>query len=198
MKEHKTEYQAAKAEFEFLVQELIARISSWDENLPFQEPKNCIFRLNRDVRFSDNKKPYKENFGAFISYGGKKSGLPGYYLHLSPKEIFVAGGVWMPEASELLKLRKHISSTGEELEKIVSSKSFKSVFGNLEDEQKLKRPPKGFEDTNPYIEFLKLKSFIVSTPLSQKEAVAPGFGKIIEKNFKLMKPLNAYLLDALK
>ena len=82
MHAHKDEYLLAKKEFEFLVQELIVRIGEWDKRLPMLEVKNCVFRFNRDTRFSDNKNPYKENFGTFISYGGKKSSLPGYYFHL--------------------------------------------------------------------------------------------------------------------
>lgn len=196
MKANKEEYLSAKAEFEFLVQELITRIGEWDTNLPFQEPKTCIFRLNRDVRFSDNKKPYKENFGAFISYGGKKSGLPGYYIHISPKEIFVAGGVWMPESDQLSRIRKYISEHGSELHKIVNQKTFKTSFGALEDDQKLKRPPKGFDPENPFVEYLKFKSFVVSRNLSPKDAVGPGFGKLVDKSFRPMKDLNGFLLRA--
>jgi uncharacterized protein (TIGR02453 family) len=197
MHAHKDEYLEAKSEFDTLVQELIARISSWDSRLPYLEPKNCTFRLNRDIRFSDNKKPYKENFGAFMGYGGKKGGLPGYYFHLSPKEIFVAGGIWMPEAPELLKIRRYISENGDEFEKILANKAFNKTFGQLENENALKRPPKGFYAENPYIEFLKLKSFIVSKPISAKDAVKPGLGKIIEKDFKIIKSLNDFLFTGL-
>jgi uncharacterized protein (TIGR02453 family) len=195
---HKDEYLEAKSEFDTLVQELIARISSWDSRLPYLEPKNCTFRLNRDIRFSDNKKPYKENFGAFMGYGGKKGGLPGYYFHLSPKEIFVAGGIWMPETPELLKIRRYISENGEELEKIVQNKGFKKAFGELENENALKRPPKGFDSKSPYLHFLKLKNYIVSKPITVMDAINPGLGKMIEKDFKTIKPLNEFLMEALK
>lgn len=198
MREHKDEYLEAKSEFEFLVQELITRINMWENRLPFLEPKNCTFRLNRDVRFSDNKKPYKENFGAFISYGGKKGNLPGYYIHLSPKEIFVAGGVWMPEAPDLMKVRRHIAHHGNELEKILSNKAFKKSFSGLEQSSALKRPPKGFEADQPYIDLIKLKSFVVSKVLTSKDAMSPSFGKSVDKEFKLMKPLNDFFLEALK
>ena len=198
MHAHKDEYLAAKKEFEFLVQEIIARISSWDSKLPFLEPKQCIFRLNRDIRFSDNKDPYKGNFGAYFGYGGKKGGLPGYYFHLSPKEIFVAGGMWMPEPDQLLKIRRFISENGDDLQAILKNKNFKNTFGALSTESALKRPPKGFDPENPHIEILKLKNFIVSKNLTAEEALKPGFGKVIEKNFKLMKPLNDFLMEALK
>lgn len=197
MHAHKDEYLAAKKEFEFLVQELITRISSWDSRLPFLEPKQCIFRFNRDTRFSDNKSPYKENFGAFFSYGGKKSDLPGYYLHVSPKEIFVAGGVWMPEAESLLKIRRHIVESGDELQAIIKNKNFKKAFTALSTEQVLKRPPKGFSPDDPNVELLKLKSFTVSKPIELEEIFKPGFGKIVDREFRLMKPFNEYLYQAM-
>ena len=196
MHAHKSEYVGAKEEFEFLVQELIVRISSWDKRLPHLEPKSCIFRLNRDVRFSDNKKPYKDNFGAYFAYGGKKGNLPGYYLHLSPKEIFVAGGIWMPEASDLIKIRRYISRNGKELEKILNSKAIKGNFGELNTDYVLKRPPKGFSD-DPFVELLKFKSFTLSKSLNKKDALAPGFGKLVDKNFKLLQPFNEFMAKAI-
>lgn len=198
MHAHKEEYLGAKKEFEFLVQELIFRIGEWDSRLSHLEPKQCIFRLNRDVRFSDNKKPYKENFGAFMAYGGKKSGLPGYYLNIDPTNFFVAGGIWMPEADKLLKIRRYILEHGDELEKILKDKKFKKLFGSLSTEASLKRAPKGFPADHPYGEFLKLKSFTVSSPLTLKDITAPGLGKKLDPYFKAMKPLNDFLYEAQK
>lgn len=197
MHAHKDEYLAAKKEFEFLTQELIMRMREWDDKLPFLEPKNCTFRLNRDVRFSDNKKPYKENFGTFMAYGGKKGNLPGYYLHLSPKEIFVAGGLWMPEPDTLKDIRRHIMEEGDELEKILNDKKLKKVFKALDTQYLLKRPPKGFSAENPYIELLKYKSFTMSAPLTIEDALKPGFGKKVDQMFQLLKPFNHFFANAL-
>lgn len=198
MHAHKDMYVGAKEEFAFLTQELITRVKEWETNLPYLEPKNCVFRFNRDIRFSDNKNPYKENFGAFMGYGGKKSSLPGYYIHVSPKEIFVAGGVWMPEAEELKTIRREIMETGDEFLKILNDKKFKKEFGGLDETYKLKRPPKGFSADNKYIELLKYKSFTVSSPLTLEDALKPGFGKLIDAKFKLMRPFNQYLNEAMK
>ena len=196
MHAHKSEYLAAKKEFEFLVQELLFRLREWDQKIPDLEVKDCVFRINRDTRFSDNKKPYKENFACFISYGGKKSHLPGYYFHFSPKEIFLAGGVWMPEPEHLARIRRHIAEHGDELKAILSQKRFKKTFGSLRSDEVLKRPPKGYSEDHPYIEFLKHKSFIVSHPLSQAEVLKPGLGKNLEAKFKVMKPFNEFLAKA--
>ena len=198
MHAHKDEYLAAKKEVEFLAQELITRISSWDSKLPYLEPKHCMFRFNRDIRFSDNKNPYKENFGVFFAYGGKKGGLPGYYLNIAPKDIFVAGGVWMPEADQLLKIRRHIVESGDELQKVLKDKNFKKSFTSLSTDQSLKRPPKGFDANDPNVDFLKLKSFTVSKSLPLEDVFRPGFGKLVEKEFKLMKPLNEFLYEGMK
>lgn len=198
MHAHKDEYLGAKKEFEFLTQELITRASEWESKLPYLEPKHCTFRFNRDTRFSDNKNPYKENFGAFIAYGGKKGGLPGYYLNLAPKDLFVAGGVWMPEADQLKNVRQYLANEGDELVKILSDKKFKKIFPQMDTDHVLKRPPKGFEANHPYVELLKFKSFTVSAPLSLEEAFKPGFGKIVDQHFKLMRPFNQFFLEALK
>lgn len=198
MHAHKELYLGAKEEFAFLTQELITRMSEWEPSLPYLEPKNCVFRFNRDTRFSDNKNPYKENFGAFMAYGGKKGGLPGYYIHLSPKEIFVAGGVWMPEAEQLKTIRRSIMEDGDELLKILNDKKFKKVFSGMDEDHKLKRPPKGFNADNKYIELLKYKSFTISAPLTLEDALKPGFGKLIDSKFKLMRPFNQFLNEAMR
>lgn len=198
MHAHKDLYLGAKEEFAFLTQELITRMNEWESNLPYLEPKNCVFRFNRDIRFSDNKNPYKENFGAFMGYGGKKSSLPGYYIHVSPKEIFVAGGVWMPEPEELKTIRRDIMESGDELLDILNDKKFKKEFGSLDETYKLKRPPKGFNPDNKYIELLKFKSFTISSALTLDQAMKPGFGKLIDSKFKLMKPFNQYFYQMMK
>lgn len=198
MHAHKEEYLEARKEFEFLVQELIVRLSQWDGRFETLEPKNCIFRFNRDIRFSDNKKPYKENFAAFFAPGGKKSPLPGYYISVSPKEIFVGGGLWHPEADKLLQIRRYIRENGDELKAIESSKKFKSTYGSLSGEDTLKRAPKGFDPDYPHAEYIKLKSFVASTEFTQADALGKGFGQKIDKVLKELKPLNTFLAEAIK
>jgi uncharacterized protein (TIGR02453 family) len=161
------------------------------------EIKDCTFRFNRDIRFSNNKNPYKENFGAFFSYGGKKGNQPGYYLHVSPKESFLAGGVWLPEAGELLSIRRYLVKNGNKLDKILKDKKFKKVFGELNTDYVLKRPPKGFYEDTPHIEFLKYKSFTVSSSLTLEQILKPGFGKYVDQHFKILKPYNYFLADAI-
>lgn len=198
MHAHKDEFLAARAEFDFLVQEVIARISTWDEKMPLLEPKETTFRFNRDIRFSDNKKPYKENFASYIGYDGKKGILPGYYLHISPTEVFVAGGLWYPEADELVLVRRAIDQQGEDLQKILSEKKFRKTFGELTSENALKRVPKGFSSDHEFGELLKLKSFVVRKEFSVKDVTEKGFGKKVDEAFRLMKPFNHFLRDIIK
>jgi uncharacterized protein (TIGR02453 family) len=197
MHAHKDEYLAAKKEFEFLVQELIFRLKEWDWKLPDLEVKDCMFRFNRDTRFSDNKNPYKENFAAFFAYGGKKAGRPGYYFHVAPKEIFLAGGLWMPEPDKLTNIRRHILDHGDELKAILSDKKFKKVFAGLDADHVLKRPPKGFPTSHEHGDLLKFKSFTVSAGMNESDALKPGFGKAIDKQLQLIKPFNTFLDEAL-
>jgi len=197
MKANKEEYLEARKEFEFLVQEIIVRISQWDDRFSYLEPKNCIFRFNRDIRFSDNKNPYKENFAAFFGIGGKKSELPGYYISISPKEIFAGGGLWHPEADKLIKIRRYISRHGDELTRIVNNKKFIATFGGLSDEDTLKRVPRGFDSDHKYADFLKLKSIVASQVFHTSAALEKDFGKKIDKALKELKPLNDFLHKAL-
>jgi uncharacterized protein (TIGR02453 family) len=198
MHAHKDEYLTAKKEFEFLVQEIIARVSMWDEKLPMLEPKDTMFRFNRDIRFSENKKPYKENFGSYISYDGKKGKLPGYYLHVSPTEVFVAGGLWYPGPDELSLVRKALAEHGDVFEKILSEKKFKRSFGELSTEHTLKRIPKGYSPDHEYAGFLKLKSFTVQKSFSIADVTTKGFGKKVDEAFRTMKPMNHFLRDLIK
>lgn len=197
MKSHKEEYLEARKEFEILVQEVIVRLSQWDEKFQYLEPKNCIFRFNRDIRFSDNKNPYKENFAAFFAAGGKKSYLPGYYVSISPKEIFVGGGLWHPESDKLIKVRRFIGEHGDELVKILKDKKFKKTFGEISTEDTLKRVPRGFETDHPYADYIKLKSFVASKDFSPKEALEKNFGQKIDKAMQDLKPFNDFFKKAL-
>lgn len=198
MKAHKEKYFEARKEFEFLVQEIVVRLSQWDERFSYLEPKDCIFRFNRDIRFSDNKNPYKENFAAFFGIGGKKSELPGYYISVSPKEIFAGGGLWHPEKDKLLKVRRYMAQNGEELTRIVKNKKFISTFGSLSNEDMLKRVPKGFDPEHEYADYLKLKSIVVSQDFPASAAMEKGFGQKVDKAFKEIKPLNDFLHNALR
>lgn len=179
------------------VEILLKEMTEIEPELSAFKPKDCVFRQNRDIRFSANKDPYKTNFGVYFSPGGKKSPGPGYYLQIQPGNSFLAGGIWMPEADTLKKIRKEIDYSGAELERIENDPEFKKLFKGIEGE-KLKTSPRDYEADHPYIEYLKLKSFTVSHPISDKAVDSGAFLTFAMDGFRRMKPFNDFLRQAIE
>jgi uncharacterized protein (TIGR02453 family) len=195
---NKKEFEQAKNEFLHLVTELLTRISRFDKSMVEIQAKDCVFRIYRDVRFSNDKTPYKNHFGAFISTKGKKSNGPGYYIHLQPGgHSFIGGGIYMPESDMLAKIRQEIDYNGQKLNDILETPSFKVYFPSLWSEDKLSRPPKGYEASHPFIDYLKLKSFIVSYPIPDKQLEQGKVVDLAEKVFEQQFSLHEFLREAL-
>lgn len=197
MDANKKWYQDTRSEFLEDVAVLLKGIGEWEPELLVFKPKDCVFRQNRDIRFSANKIPYKNNFGAYFSPKGKKSEGPGYYLQVQPGNSFVAGGIWMPMAETLKKIRKEIDYSGAELTKIESDPAFKSFFGKIEGE-KLKTSPRDYEADHEFIDYLRLKSFTVSSKISDRDIESGNFITIALENFQKMKPLQEFLYRAIE
>ncbi|HKL07291.1 MAG TPA: DUF2461 domain-containing protein, partial [Bacteroidales bacterium] len=136
--EHKPIYQILRKQFEQLIAQTILAIAQFDDSVKTIEPKQCIFRINRDIRFSKDKSPYKNNFGAFIAPGGRNSGLAGYYIHLEPDNCLLAGGIYMPPPDRLKAVRTEIFENTEEFKKIIHHKNFKKHFGKIISDKMLK------------------------------------------------------------
>lgn len=195
---NRDKYEAAKNDVEVNTAEMLKNIRSFDKRIPSDlEARKCMFRIYRDVRFSKDKRPYKNNIGAHVQPGGKKAHGCGYYMHIEAGGAFLAGGIWQPEAPELAKIRQEIDYNWEEFRKIVANKTFRKYFGDLTQEDKLAREPKGYPKDHPAIEYLKLKSFTVSTVLTDKEIMSKNFQKNAKEIFKAMLPLNLFLQRAL-
>ena len=190
-------YEHAKENYLDFVGEILGRMKKIDTSLTDLEPKQCVFRINRDVRFSKNKEPYKTNMGASFSKGGKKVQCAGYYFHLEPGASFIGGGFWMPMAPELNKIRQEIDYGFEEFNKIINKKKFKTSFGSLSENEKLTRPPKGYEAENPAIELLKLKSFVVMTEVTDAELTSKELVNKVVDHFETMMPLIDFLNKAI-
>lgn len=178
--------------------DLIGRIAKFDPAVAGIDPKTCVFRIYRDVRFSKDKSPYKTNLGAFIAPGGKKAMLPGYYFHVQPKMFFSAAGKHMPDNAELLRIRNYIAAHTKDFFKIVEAKKFAERFGGFHAGEKLSKPPKGFDAAHPAIEFLKLKSFTVGEEFSEKEALSKEYPKMLAESFRAAFPLVEFLRSALR
>ncbi len=156
-----------------------------------------MFRLNRDVRFSKDKSPYKTNFGIAFSIGGKKTINAGFYVHIDNKNSFVGGGIWMPMPEQLAKIRQEIDYESKTFLKIINDKTFKKSFPQIEGE-KLKNPPKGYTVDNEMLEFLKLKSFTIGKKISDKELLSKEFTEIVCAEFKTMFPFIDFLNKAVE
>ena len=194
---NKDRYLEAKEEHEIFIDKIIKGIAKFDKKIsPDMKAKECVFRIYKDVRFSKDKTPYKTNFGASMSPGGKKSLIAGYYLHAEPGASFLAGGVWMPEPDMLNAIRQEIDYNPDPFFKILNSASFKKYFKGLDDEGKLKTAPKGFDKEHPHLEILKNKHFLVSHHFSDKEMNDPDADKLIIAAFKAMHPFLEYLREA--
>lgn len=198
---HRKEYDAAKADFATLVNAIILRHGEKDISIADRPVKECLFRINRDVRFSKDKAPYKSNFGASIKRDGKKSLYAGYYLHIEPGgNSFIGGGLWMPEPDSLKKVRQEIDYCLEEFSGIVTHKKFVKIYNGLEngDDLKLSRPPKGYDDSNPGIEYLKYKSFIASCAVSDEDITGKGLEKKVLEAFETIQPLLQFINRSLE
>ena len=195
---NKPRYLEAKQGFEDFVSALLKEFTKFDEGLGNLDPKKLPFRIYRDVRFSKDKSPYKVNMGAGFSPNGKLVQEPGYYIHIEPgNKSFVAGGIYMPDAPNLSKIRQEIDYNSERLLKVMKSKSFKKIYDGFDDFDKLKTMPKGYAKDHPQIEILKLKSFIVSKSFTDKEVLDKKFVSKVAASAKEIKPLNDFIRDAI-
>jgi uncharacterized protein (TIGR02453 family) len=195
---NRKQYESAKNDFALFVQELIEAHGKKDKSIAHLTAKDCMFRINRDVRFSKDKSPYKTNMGAFINPGGKKAITAGYYIHFEPGGSFAGGGLYMPMPPELSKVRQEIDYNLSDFNKIICSKKFKTVYKDLDKsaEYMLSRVPKGYEPNNPAADYLKLKSFVAVISLKNADITTPGFKKQILTAFETLQPLNEFLNKA--
>lgn len=192
--ENKDRYEATKAEFEQISNSLILEISKFDEEIKHVAVKDCIFRIYRDTRFSNDKTPYKTHYGVFIAAGGgRKSVRGGYYFHLEPGKCFVAAGVWCPPPEVLKALRQSVYDNIDEFREIRLQTEFSKYFSDFYQEDKLKTAPKGFPKEFPEIELLKLKHYMVEYKLSDQILSNENFVSKVAEIFKAAHPLNVFL-----
>ena len=195
--ENKKRYEAARKNYTAFLDELLEEMAAFEPVALDQKGKDLLFRIYRDVRFSHDKRPYKDHFGAYIAEGGRKSIYPGYYLHLAANNSFVAGGLWMPPSDYLKAVRQEIDYNLDEFKSIVEGEDFKKRFGSISGEQ-LKNIPKGYDKENPAIEYLRYKSWNAVMPLTDRTVLSSNFRDVVLEAFKAVKPLNDFLMEPLK
>ncbi len=197
---HRKDYQSAYADFFDTVVQLLAGVSAFDDEIASSglDPKSCIMRINRDIRFSKDKSPYKTNFFVFIARDGRKSPFGGYYFHLEPGASFAGGGIYMPEPAVLDQVRRQIDLHFSEWKALVSEKTFSSQFPEgVLPSGKLSRPPKGFDASSPAVEYLKYKGFYTQRFFSDKEVISAEFTDELLRVFRTVQPLVGFINDAL-
>jgi uncharacterized protein (TIGR02453 family) len=195
---NKPRYDILRAEFLEVVTKLIADISKFDPAVAHCNPKKALFRINRDMRFSHDKSPYKTTFSAAITASGLKKpsqgGGPAYYFHVDANGILlIAGGEYIPPPDRLRKIRQHVINDAAGFGKLLKNKKLNDAFGGLQEEGKLSRPPKGFDADAPHIESIKLKSFIAWQEVNLKKKIPADLGKELASDFKNVYPLIAWL-----
>lgn len=193
---NKKHHESIKSDMLTFLGRIIPEISLFDPEVTAIQPKDCIFRIYRDIRFSNDKTPYKTHIGAFISKTGRKGNNPGYYIHLEPGQSFLAGGLYMPPPELLKAVRNEIYFNTGEFRAIISQPDFIEYFGKLDDFDKLTRPPKGFEADWPDIDLLKYKSYVVSHHVKDNAFEKATPEDLILPVFKALYPLNAFLQRA--
>ena len=196
---HRAEYDAARAEFERGAQLAIGRIAEFDPEIAHVTVKDATYRFYRDTRFSPDKSPYKNHFGAYINAHGKKALRGGYYIHLEPGGCMVAvGNYWLP-TNILTSCRNEIMGNTEEWLRCVESRAFKTYYGAPEDVApeapqgfglaKLKTCPAGFPKDWPYVRYLRLKDYCAWHRVDDDFFEGDGWLDDIEKMFRAAKPM---------
>ena len=184
---NRARYEAAKKELELLAKALLEQVQTF-QDLGKTEVKDCIFRINRDVRFSKNKAPYKNNLSLAIGPGGRHSGRIDYYLHIQPGgESFLGGGMWAPEPKQLAKYRQEIDYNADQLKQIIEAPAFKAYFPEVFGDS-IKTTPKGYSADHPHIELLRRKQLFFMHRFADNELQNPDFAAEVSQGIKTMKP----------
>lgn len=192
-------YDTIKVNMTALVTSIITNFSDIDKDLKVLTAKDCMFRISRDIRFSKDKTPYKNNLGAFFNKGGKKINLAGYYIHIEPGKSFIGGGLYMPMADALKKVRQEIDYNLDEFKSIVEGTMFKNFYtdGLEMKEFSLVGAPKGYDKNQVGIEYLRLKSFVATKALTDKDITSETLLKTITKAFETLMPMVKFLNRAI-
>ncbi|MFC0425195.1 DUF2461 domain-containing protein [Chryseobacterium scophthalmum] len=190
--DNKNLFLEAQSDFQDFTEELISEMGKFDETILKLDAKKSLLRIYRDTRFSKDKTPYKNYFGASLGMG-KINTKAGFYLHVQPGKSFLGSGIYLPDSPVLKEIRKEISLFKDDFLKAIDDKDFKKYYGGLDQEHKLKNVPQGFEKEDPMGEFLKLKSFIGVHNITNKDLSDKNAVKNISKIFEAAKPLNDFL-----
>ena len=194
---NKKAYDKARGAFTTLLEDLIARFAVVD-TFPDLTPASIMYRINRDVRFSNDKSPYKLNMSAVFGAQGRKTELGrSYYFSVEPDETLVASGVYFPSSAHLKRIREGIAENSAPLRKIIKAKRFTETFGKMEGEQ-LKSAPKGYDKTHPEIDLLRYKQFMATRYFPDEAVTADDFADQILDTMAAARPFAGYFAAILE
>lgn len=190
--------QQVKAPFTALVQEVIDKMFDKDPTLLIT-PSEAIFRINRDIRFSADKSPYKLHMGAVVGRGGKKdtANPAGIYFEIGAKGLSLASGVYMPDKQGITNIRDHMAANPERFAKIIQHKKLKDTWGSLQGEQQ-KRVPAEYKEALEKNPLIANKQFYLWKEYKQKEALQEDLAAFIVQHYEIARPLTDFLSEALK
>jgi uncharacterized protein (TIGR02453 family) len=194
---YKSRYQDALEQFRQFTGELLAGITVFDPSVGDLVPRDTIFRIYKDVRFSKDKSPYKTHFGCWMAKGGRKSTDAGYYFHLEPENSFMAAGVWMPPKEQLKLIRQEIVYQPEAYLKIINHPLILKNYERGGKEDMLKKGPADFPKDTPMLEEIKYKHYVYSRNYSDKDLLEKGFPARVVKDYRGLNPLVNYLNHAM-
>ena len=185
-----------KEPFAAFVGELIARVKETDKRIEIQ-PKDAIFRIYRDTRFSKDKTPYKTNVSAVISPGGRKDATNlGLYIEMNPEHIRVYSGAYMLDKAQLEDIRYHIANNLEKFDKLLNEKSFKDNFGTIRGEQN-KRLPKELREAGDLQNLIYNKQFYWFTELDPELATHPELPQLVMDKYHACGNMRAFIAEGL-
>ena len=189
---HRDEYEASKQTMAAIAEQLIAGVAAFDPRCAGLQVKDCIYRINRDIRFSQDKRPYKDWHGIYICPKGKKSGMAGYYVHFEPisNTFFVCGGLYNPTKEVLQSVREEIMLEPENFHQAILScgPDFR-----LNWDAALKHMPVGYNESDPHSEYYRLKSYEIYKSLSIDDVLADDFLPKAISSLKRCHPFNELL-----
>ncbi len=189
---NKQRYEESRDQMLFLTGVMLQEISKFDPEVSTVSPGDCLFRIYRDIRFSQDKTPYKTHMGSYMAAGGRKSQRAGYYLHIEPGNSLVSGGIWCPDVNPLKAIRTEIQDNPDEFKEILNDKEFQKYFKEIEGE-KLKAAPKGFDKEFKDVDLLKYKSYAFSTPVPDEQLLNGDFVGYAIKAYKELYKVNRFL-----
>jgi uncharacterized protein (TIGR02453 family) len=200
---HRSDYETAVREpMRDLIEDLDARMKRFAPEIG-GDPKRSMFRINRDIRFSKDKSPYKTNAGCWFhhcaatrSVGSEAAeGSAGFYFHLQPGNSFVGAGLWMPPRPQLNKLRDALAEKPAPF--IAMTKALPKRFGGLTDEGALKRMPRGYDENHVAAKWLRFQSFTAGRALTDAQVTSARLAPLLEREFEDLLPLVRWLNGAL-